>query len=140
MRAILASGGYSGFGWKINLADSTWPPTRMRLGACGVGGGGGGGAAAESTPPITPPSTPPNDPPGTPPGTPPTTPTAAGGGSFSALAIVRGMTVGARIISSALTRWITLGGGAAAGGGGGGGGGGGAARKVINCALGRASV
>src|SRR5208337_4426954 len=104
MRAILASGGYSGFGWKINLADSTWPPTRMRLGACGVGGGGGGGAAAESTPPITPP------------GTPPTTPTAAGGGSFSALAIVRGMTVGARIISSALTRWITLGGGAAAGG------------------------
>ena len=79
MRAILARGGYSGLGWKINFADSTWPPTRMRLGACGFGGGGGGGAAAESTPPMTPPSTPPICPPGTPPGTPPTTPTALGG-------------------------------------------------------------
>src|SRR5208283_4726056 len=112
MRAILASGGYSGLGWKINRADSTWPPTRMRLGACGLGGGGGGGAAAERTPPITPPRTPPKVPPGTPPGT----PTADGGGSLSLTwAIVLGMTVGARIMSSALTLRIIRGAGAAAG-------------------------
>src|ERR1017187_2344043 len=136
MRAILARGGYSGWGPKTTFADSTWPPTRMRLGAWGFGGGGGGGAELRA-PPITPPSTPPNDPPGTPPTTPPTTPTEVGGGSGSSLtwAMVLGITVGARITSSTLMWRTTLGAGAAAaGGGGGGGGGGGAARKVINCA------
>src|SRR5690242_3557424 len=123
MRAILASGGYSGVGRNISLADSTCPPTRIRLGVAAFGGGGGGGALP--TPPIMPPITPPALPPGTPPGTPPTTPTlACGGGAASSLIMrtVLGITVGAFMISSTVTRRITRTGAAAGGGGGGGGG------------------
>src|SRR6266566_40388 len=140
MRAIFARGGYSGLGWNISLADSTWPPTRMRFGVAALGGGGGG---ALPTPPMIPPITPPELPPGTPPGTPPTTPMLAwGGGSGSSFtfAMVLGMTVGAFMMSSTVTRRITRTGGAAAGGGGGGGGGGGAVKETISVALGRASV
>src|SRR5207249_3087268 len=139
MRAILASGGYSGWGLKISLADSTCPPTRMRLGVAALGGGGGGGALL----PMMPPSTPPAVPPGTPPGTPPTTPTATwGGGSGSSLTcrIVFGMTVGAFMMSSAVTRCTETFGGAAAGGGGGGGGGGGAVRETIKLDFGKPST
>src|SRR5947208_519209 len=138
MRAILASGGYSGLGWNINLACSTWPPRRIRLGVTAFGGGGGGGAELE----IIPPKTPPTDPPGIPPGTPPTTPTAVCGGSGSSLilAIVFGMTVGAFMRSSVESRLITLTGAAGAGGGGGGGGGGGAMMATVNIVLGSACV
>jgi len=66
---------------------------------------------------------------------PPTTPTAPafwiGSGSSLIIFTVLGMTVGAFMMSSIVTRF-TIRGAAAAGGGGGGGGGGGAARKVIN--------
>src|SRR5579871_3867782 len=126
MRAILARGGYSGWGPKTTFADSTWPPTRMRLGVCGFGGGGGGGAELKA-PPITPPRTPPKEPPGTPPTTPPTTPTWLGGGVGSSFtwAMFLGMTVGAFITSSTLILCTIRGAGAAAAGGGGGGGGGG---------------
>src|SRR5690349_17715063 len=146
MRACLASGGYTGVGRWISLACCTFPPTRMRVGAAGLGssfftGGGGGGGAAVGTDPMMPPITPPICPPGTPPGTPPTTPTAPaeGGGSSSSLitAICFGTALGASSFPASNCRGITLTifGGAAAGGGGGGGGGGGATRKLVSVLL-----
>src|SRR5579883_197889 len=151
MRACLASGGYTGRGWRTSLADWTLPPTLMRWGVTGLassflGGGGGGGGAAEGTEPIMPPSTPPGAPPATPPGTPPTTPATPddGGGSSSSLicATSLGTTFGAISLPASNCRGMTFTpftGAAAAGGGGGGGGGGGATRKLLNVAAGRTS-
>src|SRR5215831_13762127 len=148
MRACLASGGYTGFGWRTNFACCTLPPMVMRFGGGGAsfftGGGGGGGGAAVGTEPMMPPSTPPGVPPATPPGTPPTTPAAPelGGGSSSSLIVATslGTTFGAISLPASNCRGITFTtftGGAAAGGGGGGGGGGGATRKIWSWAVGR---
>src|SRR6516164_2671165 len=148
MRACLASGGYTGRGWRTSRADCTLPPTLMRCGVTGFSSffGGGGGGAADGTDPIIPPNTPPGAPPATPPGTPPTTPATPddGGGSSSSLicATSLGTTFGAISLPASNCRGITLTtltGGAAAGGGGGGGGGGGATRKLVNWAAGRTS-
>src|SRR5260370_42181048 len=91
MRACLASGGYTGLGWRTSLACCTLPPIVMRLGVTGAAltGGGGGGGAALGTEPMMPPSTPPGVPPATPPGTPPTTPPTPldEGGSSSSLMV-----------------------------------------------------
>src|SRR5208283_5267347 len=136
MRACLASGGYTGRGWRTSLACCTLPPTRMRCGTTSFLGGGGGGRTADGTAPMIPPRTPPVIPPATPPATPPTTPPTPeeGGGSSSSLisAICFGMLLGA--ISRPASNWrgmtFTFTTGATAGGGGGGGGGGGATRKL----------
>src|SRR3954466_7181709 len=149
IRACLASGGYTGRGWRTKRADCTLPPTLMRCGVAAFtssffGGGGGGGGAADGTEPIMPPRTPPGVPPATPPGTPPTTPATPelGGGSSSSLIVATslGITLGAISLPASNCRgmtFTTFTGGAAAGGGGGGGGGGGATRKLCNCAVGR---
>src|ERR1035437_4790269 len=139
MRACLASGGYTGRGWRTSLACCTLPPTLMRCGVASFLGGGGGARTAVGTEPMMPPRTPPGVPPATPPAMPPATPPTPeeGGGSSSSLisATCFGVLFGAINLPASNWRGMILTfttGAAASGGGGGGGGGGGASRQLVN--------